>query len=105
MLPLSVRLRATIPVGTDAASVPGDWLERCEGFRVDGPDGRLGTVSGIGRNASGDAAWLEVRAGLFFRRTTMIGFSDVELVEPAARRLILGAAAAADHGRETVERG
>ena len=64
-----------------------------EGFRVDGPNGRLGTVSGIGRNASGDPAWLEVRTGLFFRRTIRIGFADVETIEPAARRLISDAAA------------
>jgi hypothetical protein len=101
MLPLSVRLRATSPGGADVAAAPGDRLVGCEGFRVDGPNGRLGTVSGIGRNASGDAAWLEVRTGLFFRRTIMIGVADVELVEPAARRLISNVAAAG----ETVERG
>jgi hypothetical protein len=90
MLPLSVRLRATNPVRADAASMPRDWLVRCEGFRVDGPNGRLGTVSAIGRDADGDPAWLEVRTGLFFRQTLMIGFADIEVVNPAARRLMSG---------------
>jgi hypothetical protein len=85
MLPLSVRLRATNPVRADH-----DWLVRCEGFRVDGPDGRLGTVSAVGCDADGDPAWLEVRNGLFFRQTIMIGFADIEVVNPAARRLMSG---------------
>jgi hypothetical protein len=88
MLPLSVRLRATNPVRADAVSMPRDWLVRCERFRIDGPNGRLGTVSAVGRDAGGEPAWLEVRTGLFSRQTIVIGFADIEVVNPAAHRLM-----------------
>jgi hypothetical protein len=40
------------------------WLRRCEGFRVDGPDGRIGHVRGIRFGDAAEPKAFEVRAGI-----------------------------------------
>lgn len=64
------------------------WFRRCEGFRVDGPGGRIGHVKGIRFGSAADPEVLEVRAGLLGRRTLLIPVADVESVVPEQRRLI-----------------
>jgi PRC-barrel domain len=80
---MSMLRRATSP------TLDARWLERCEGFRVDDGNGRLGTVSRVGIDAdSGAPAWLVVRTGLFVRRDVVVGVDDVESVDPVGRRII-----------------
>jgi hypothetical protein len=65
------------------------WLRHCEGFRADGPDGRLGHVRGVRFGSSGEPEVLEVQAGLLGRRTLLISVSQVEEIIPEQRRLVL----------------
>jgi hypothetical protein len=89
MLPLGTMLRATDSSRAQRGCWPVSWLARCEGFRVDGLDGRIGTVSGVGiDHDSGEPAFLEVRTGLFVRRHVAIGVEDVGSVDPVSRRII-----------------
>jgi hypothetical protein len=88
MLPLSVRLRATSPVFEERIAEFGDWAHRCEGFRLDGPSGRLGTVQRVLFDlASGEPAWLQIRTGLFARRSEAIPIEDIESIDPLRRRI------------------
>jgi hypothetical protein len=48
------------------------WLHRCEGFRVDSPVGRVGTVKGVRFEGSIEAELLEVRSGLLGHRHRLI---------------------------------
>jgi hypothetical protein len=67
-------------------------LRRCEGFRVDGPDGRIGYVrGGIRFGDSADPEALEVRAGLLGRRTLLIPAAAIVKAVPEERRLLLAA--------------
>jgi hypothetical protein len=55
---------------------------------LDGPSGRLGTIEAVGFDpATGEPAWLQVRTGLFVRRTVAIPFEDVESIEPLRGRV------------------
>jgi hypothetical protein len=65
------------------------WLRRCEGFRVEGPGGRVGQVRGIRFGSSADPEVLEVGAGLLGRRRLLIAVSEVAEVVHEERRLIL----------------
>jgi hypothetical protein len=65
------------------------WLRRCEGFRVDGPDGRIGHVRGIRFDDAAEPNALEVRAGLLGRRTLLIPAADIVKAVPEERRLLL----------------
>jgi hypothetical protein len=65
------------------------WLRHCEGFRVDGPGGRIGRVRGVRFGASAEPAVLEVQAGLLGRRTLLIPAADVVEALPEERRLLL----------------
>jgi hypothetical protein len=65
------------------------WLHRCEGFRVDGPGGRIGRVCGVRFGSSAEPEVLEVLAGLLGRRTFLISASDVVEAVPEERRLVL----------------
>jgi hypothetical protein len=66
------------------------WLRRCEGFRVEGPGGRIGHVRGIRFGSAGEPEVLEVRAGLLGRRTLLISVAEVSAIEPEDKRLVLG---------------
>jgi len=63
------------------------WLHHCEGFRVDGVEGRIGVVEEV-RDESGDAQ-LAVRAGLLGRRVLLIPASEVVEIVPRAMRIWL----------------
>jgi hypothetical protein len=65
------------------------WLRRSEGFRVEGPGGRVGQVRGIRFGSCADPEVLEVGAGLLGRRRLLIAVSEVSEVLPEERRLIL----------------
>jgi hypothetical protein len=81
------------------ATKPGDhsqssygrdyWLRRCQGFRVDGPEGRIGRVRGVRLGRSAEPEALEVQAGLLGRRTLLIPVTEVAEVIPEQRSLIL----------------
>ena len=65
------------------------WLRRCEGFRVDGPGGRIGRVRGVRFDASAEPEVLEVGAGLLGRPTLLIPVTEIGEVIPEQRRLIM----------------
>jgi hypothetical protein len=63
-------------------------LRRCEGFRLDGPAGRIGRVCGVRFGASAEPEVFEVQAGLLGRLTLLIAASDVQEVIPEQRLLL-----------------
>jgi hypothetical protein len=66
------------------------WLCRCEGFRVDAPNGRLGLVEAVRFGTRLDRPdELLVRRGLFGNHTLVVPVSEVEEVVPRQQRLVL----------------
>jgi hypothetical protein len=68
------------------------WLCRCEGFRVESPNGRVGVVEEVrflSRLDRPDA--VVVRGGLFGMRRTVIPIADVADVAPRQERLVVAA--------------
>jgi len=83
MLPLSVLLRVTSPTLDHQVPPTEHWADRWAGFRLDGPSGRLGTIEAVGFDpATGEPAWLQVRTGLFVRRSVAIPFENIESIDP-----------------------
>jgi hypothetical protein len=67
------------------------WLGHCEGFRVVGPQGRIGLVEAVlGEEDEPEA--LVVRTGLFGTRASVLPVADVDFVEPRAECVVVGAA-------------
>jgi hypothetical protein len=66
------------------------WLHRCEGFRVDSLDGRVGFVAELrfGTSMARPDA-LAVRAGLFGRRLLIVPVEQVAEILPQERRIVL----------------
>jgi hypothetical protein len=88
MLPLSVRLRVTSPALDYQVADSEHRADQWAGFRLDGPGGRLGTIEAVGLDPStGEPAWLEVRTGLFVRRTVAVPFADIESIDPIRGRV------------------
>ena len=88
MLPLSVLLRVTSPALDYQIPDSEHWAHEWAGFRLDGPGGRLGIIEAVGFDPStGEPAWLQVRTGLFVRRTVAIPFADIESIEPIRGRV------------------
>lgn len=88
MVPRSTLLRLTDPsacVGASANDVvdPRYWIVHSDGFRVDGPAGRVGTVARLieGRSV------IVVRTGLLGGRFTTVPFDDVDGIDPSHQRL------------------
>ena len=77
------------PGNSESNRGPEEGLRGCEGFRVDGPEGRIGHVRGVRFGSSGQAEVIEVRAGLLGQRTLLIPAGEVAEVSPEQRRLIL----------------
>ena len=73
----------------DPSYGPDYWLHRCEGFRVDLPDGDVGTVKGLRFRDSIEPELLELCTGLFGRRVLLIPVERVEQIFPKERRIIL----------------
>jgi hypothetical protein len=66
------------------------WLCRCEGFRVDTPEGRLGLVEAVMfRTRPDEPDALVVRAGVLGRRLVIVPIDDVEDVLPRRKRIQL----------------
>lgn len=66
------------------------WLRHCDGFRVDGPDGRIGVVDHVELGFGADVPdVVAVASGLFRIRLTRIPLSDVVEVQPDRRRLVV----------------
>jgi hypothetical protein len=66
-------------------------LAESHGYRVDDPDGRVGTVDGIVAGAWSDRPdAIEVRVGLFRPAVLVVGVADIAAVDPARRRVLLG---------------
>ena len=88
MLPVGMMVRATDLSREPVSGKQGSRLAGCEGFRVDGADGRVGTVTGVRPGADGAPAWLEVRTGLIVRRHLVIKIEDVRSVDALSRRIV-----------------
>jgi hypothetical protein len=66
------------------------WLGRCEGFRVDSPDGRFGLVEAVMfRRRPDEPDALVVRAGVLGRRLVLVPIDDVADVVPRRKRVAL----------------
>jgi hypothetical protein len=75
----------------DASGFDRDyWLRHCEGYRVDGAEGRLGFVDSI-RDEDEGVAILAVRAGRLGRRLLLVRARDVAFIVPRAKRIWLAA--------------
>lgn len=69
------------------------WLCRCEGFRVDAPEGRFGHVEGVMFRVRPDEPdALIVRTGVLGRRLVIVPIEDVDDVLPRRERITLRAA-------------
>ena len=68
------------------------WLHRCEGFRVELAGREIGRVHGLRFKGSLEPDLLEVRAGLFGRRMSLIPVERVQQIEPSTRRVVLAVA-------------
>ena len=69
------------------------WLRRCQGFRVESPAGRIGTVRGVRFGSSSEPEVLEVRAGLLGRRLLLVPVHEIKEMIPEEKRIILRASA------------
>jgi hypothetical protein len=66
-------------------------LGESQGYRVDDPNGRVGTVEGVVAGAWSDRPdAIEVRVGLFRQAMLVVGVADVAEVDSARRRVRLG---------------
>jgi len=66
------------------------WLARCEGFRVDSPEGRFGLVEAVMFRVRPDEPdALVVRAGVLGRRLVLVPIEDVREVVPRRQRIEL----------------
>lgn len=66
------------------------WVGRCEGFRVDSPDGRFGLVEAVMfRRRPDEPDALVVRAGVLGRRLVLVPIDDVADVVPRRKRIVL----------------
>jgi hypothetical protein len=69
------------------------WLARCEGFRVDSPEGRFGLVEAVMFRVRPDEPdALVVRAGVLGRRLVLVPVENVHDVLPRRQRIELTAA-------------
>ncbi len=67
--------------------------EGCEGFRVMGPSGHVGTVVQARRRKDGSTEALTVRRGLFAKRLDVVPMDDVAEIDPRARVVVVRRAA------------
>jgi len=80
----------TSPVLSPTRAVDLDAVGACLGYRVDDPDGRVGTVTGLIAGAWTDRPdAIEVRVGLFRTASLVVPTEAVAVVHPARRRVIL----------------
>jgi hypothetical protein len=95
LVPRSLLLALTTrePDPGPAMSAPVDeeyWLSHCEGFSVEGPEGRLGVVDHLVYRSRADRPdVVAVTSGLWRARTAEVLVSDVVEVRPAQARLVV----------------
>jgi hypothetical protein len=66
------------------------WLRRCDGFRVDGPDGRIGVVDHVEQDLEADVPdVVAVASGLWRIRRISIPLTEVVEVQPGRRRIVV----------------
>ena len=66
-------------------------LGESQGYRVDDPNGRVGTVDGVVAGTWSDRPdAIEVRVGLFRPAVLVVGVSEIAAVDPDRRRVLLG---------------
>jgi hypothetical protein len=83
---MSTRVRPAGPEWADDLVALGD----CCGYRVDDPNGRVGTVDAVVGGAWSDRPEaIEVRVGLFRPSLIIVGVEDVAGVDPVRRRVVL----------------
>lgn len=73
----------------DTSTVLAERLRRAVGFRVDGPEGRVGTLRALVPGDLGTEPGLRVDVGLFIRREVGIPLRDVREVDPDRRRVLV----------------
>jgi hypothetical protein len=78
----SVLEHSTPTVSSTEVVDPEYWLEHCEGFRVVGPDGVIGTVRHVKPPWVDHDSVLIARTGLFRERHVRIPAADVDHIEP-----------------------
>ena len=77
-------------VSERAASNFGDWLRRCERFRVDSPLGRVGFVADVRYGSRGDRPGLiAVRGGLLGRLLLIVPVGEIADILPGEERIVL----------------
>jgi hypothetical protein len=81
----------TVPAGETRPEFDrGYWLSHCEGYRVDGSEGRIGFVEEVRTNpGNSDLPLLAVRAGRLGRRVLIVPSEAVQFIVPRARRIWL----------------
>ena len=66
------------------------WLARCEGYRVDAPEGRVGRVEEVRFGARHDSPdSIGVRVGLFRQRLLIVPVQEVDEILPREQRVTL----------------
>lgn len=65
-----------------------DRLDHCKGFRVDGPEGRVGVVEAV-LGHQDKPTTLAVREGLFALRTIHVPLERAPEVRPRAERIVV----------------
>ena len=66
------------------------WVAHCEGYRVDGFEGRIGFVDEVRQNPADPATpLLAIRAGVLGRRILVVPANEVHLIVPAAQQVWL----------------
>jgi hypothetical protein len=74
----------------DAASDFDYWLRRCEGFRVDSPQGRVGKVEEVRYASRCDRPdVIAVRGGLLGRPLLIVPVGEAEEILPREERIVL----------------
>ncbi len=68
------------------------WIAHCEGYRVDGHDGRIGFVEEVRPNpANPHSPLLAIRVGALGRRLIVVRADDVHSIVPRSERIWLRA--------------
>jgi hypothetical protein len=88
--------RTTRPAGADVVGIRPDpvvlapQLRAAAGYRVDGPDGRVGVLCGVApAEPTAPPERLLVSIGLFIVTTVSIGVADVRAVDVERRRIVV----------------